>query len=112
MITGRDFMTTNLKRWVCVMPHSSFNEQRVTIFSCVLNSPKALQVNIQIVRIFTWTQEALTENLSVKLEIQVIRKRLQILDKNIELVFNYSDKLIEKQVNPKPGKPLGFKRKS
>jgi len=89
-----------------------FTEQGVTMLSCVLNSPRAIQLNIQIVRIFTTIREALTDNLSVKLDIEEIKKRLHNQDKNIELVFNYLDELIEKQDNPKPRKPLGFKRKS
>jgi len=89
-----------------------FTEQGVTMLSCVLNSPRAIQLNIQIVRIFTRIREALTDNLSVKLEIEEIKKRLQNQDKNIELVFNYLDELIEKQDNPKPRKPVGYKRKS
>jgi phage regulator Rha-like protein len=47
-----------------------FTEQGVTMLSCVLNSTRAIQLNIQIVRIFTRIREALTDNLSVKLEIQ------------------------------------------
>lgn len=34
----------------------------------------------------------------------------QTRTKNIELVFNYLDELIEKQENPKPQKQIGFKR--
>lgn len=82
------------------------------MLASVLNSEKAIQVNIQIVRIFTRIREALTDNLSIKLEIVEIKKRLQNQDANIELVFNYLDELIEKQENPKPRKQIGYKRKS
>jgi phage regulator Rha-like protein len=89
-----------------------FTEQGVTMLSCVLNSQRAIELNIQIVRIFTKIREVLTDNLSVKLEIEEIKKKLQNQDKNIELVFNYLDELIEKQENPKPRKQIGYKRKS
>lgn len=61
-------------------------------------------------RIFTKVRQLLTDNLSVKLEIEEIKKKLANQDKNIELVFNYLDELIEKQEKPKPHKQIGFKR--
>ncbi len=61
-------------------------------------------------RIFTKIREALVDNLSVKLEIETIKKKLQSQDKNIELVFNYLDELLEKHESPKPRKTVGFKR--
>ncbi len=87
-----------------------FTEQGVTMLSCVLNSDRAIRINIQIVRIFTKIREAITDNLSLKLEIENIKKKLQNQDKNIELIFNYLDELIEKNENPKPRKSIGFKR--
>jgi hypothetical protein len=86
-----------------------FTEQGVTMLSCVLNSPRAIQLNIQIVRVFTRIRDALTDNLSIKLEIEEIRKRLINQDKNIELVFKYLDELIEKHNDPKPRKTVGYK---
>ena len=86
-----------------------FTEQGVTMLSCVLNSDRAININIQIVRIFTKIRETLTDNLSVKLEIEEIKKKLENQDKNIELVFTYLDELIEKQENPKSRKQIGFK---
>ena len=86
-----------------------FTEQGVTMLSCVLNSEMAIKINIQIVRIFTRIRETLTDNLSIKLEIEEIKKKLQNQDKNIELVFTYLDELIEKQENPKSRKQIGFK---
>ena len=50
----------------------------------------------------------LTDNLSVKLEIEEIKKKLYNQDKNIELVFKYLDELIDKQATPKPRKRIGF----
>ncbi len=86
-----------------------FTEQGVTMLSCVLNSDRAIQINIQIVRIYTKIREMLTDNLIVKLDIKEIKKKLESHDKNIELVFNYLDELMEKQENPKPRRKIGFK---
>ncbi len=91
-------------------PPYVFTEHGVLMLSSVLNSEKAIKVNIQIMRIFTKVREMLTDNLSIKLEIEEIKKKLQNQDKNIELVFIYLDELIEKQENPEPRKQIGFKR--
>ena len=53
-------------------------------------------------------REVLTDNLSVKLDIEEIKKKLVDHDKNIELVLNYLDKLMEKQENPPPRKQIGY----
>ena len=89
-----------------------FTEQGVTMLSCVLNSQRAIKINIQVVRIFTKIRETLTDNLSLRIEIEEIKKKLVSQDKNIELVFSYLDELIEKQETPKPRKQIGFKRNS
>lgn len=88
----------------------AFTEQGVAMLSGILNSEKAINVNIQIMRIFTRVRQLLTDNLSVKLEIEEIKKKLRNQDKNIELVFSYLDELIEKQDNPKPRIPIGYKQ--
>lgn len=86
-----------------------FTEQGVAMLSVVLNSQRAIQVNIQIMRVFTRIREILTDTLSVRLEIEEIKKKLVNHDKNIELVFSYIDELVEKQEKPKPSKHIGFK---
>jgi hypothetical protein len=91
-------------------PPFVFTEHGVLMLSSILNSEKAINVNIQIMRIFTKVREMLTDNLSVKLEIEEIKKKLANQDKNIELVFNYLDELIAKQESPEPRKLIGFKR--
>ena len=87
----------------------AFTEQGIAMLSSVLNSERAIMVNIQIMRIFSKIREMLTDNLSMKLEIEDIKKKLKNQDKNIELVFSYLDELIEKQENPEPRKQIGFK---
>ena len=42
-------------------------------------------------------------------DIQEIKKKLTNQSKNIELVFNYLDELIEKKENEKPRKEIGYK---
>lgn len=87
----------------------AFTEQGVAMLSSVLNSSTAIKVNIQIIRVFTKIREMLTDTLSMKLEIEEIKKKLSNHTKNIELVFNYLDELIDKKENIEPRKKIGFK---
>ena len=89
-----------------------FTEQGVAMLSSVLRSKKAIQVNIQIMMIFTKVREVLIDSFNLKLDIEEIKKKLANHDKNIELVFNYLDELIEKQTKQEPSKSIGFKRKN
>ena len=63
------FATSNADKMGLRYVPFCFSEQGVTMLSCVLNSQRAIQLNIQIVRIFTKIREVLTDSLSVKLEI-------------------------------------------
>jgi len=87
----------------------AFTEQGVAMLSSVLRSRKAIQVNIQIMLVFTKVREMLVDTLGLRLDIEVIKKKLENQDKNIDLVFNYLDELMEKQENPKPRNQIGFK---
>ena len=87
----------------------AFTEQGVAMLSGILNSDRAISVNIQIMRIFTRMRQMLTDTIGLKLEIEEIKKKVQNQDKNIELVFSYSDELITKQEVQPPTKRIGYK---
>ncbi len=88
----------------------AFTEQGVAMLSSVLNSPAAIKVNIDIIRVFTKIREVLTETLNVKLELEQIKKKLMNHDKNIELVFNYLDEMMEKQEPKSERNKIGYKK--
>ena len=90
-------------------PPYAFTEQGVAMLSGILNSERAITVNIQIMRVFTKVREILMDNMSIRLEIEEIKKKLVNQDKNIELVFSYLDEMIEKHEPYKPVKVKGFK---
>ncbi len=92
------------------IPPFAFTEQGVAMLSSVLNSERAIAVNIKIIRIFTKMREMLADNLNIKLEIEEIKKKLSNQNKNIELVFNYLDELIEKKENSKSRTKIGYKK--
>ncbi|MBC9795469.1 ORF6N domain-containing protein [Sinomicrobium weinanense] len=86
-----------------------FTEQGVTMLSCILNSDRAIAVNIRIIRVFTKLRQNLTDTLSLKLEIEEIKKKLSNQSKNIGLVFSYLDELMEKKENATFRPRVGFK---
>jgi S-adenosylmethionine synthetase len=79
----------------------AFTEHGVLMLSSVLNSDKAIQTNIQIIRIFTKVQQMLLDTTEIRLDIAQIQKKLENHDKNIELVFSYLDELTENEENKK-----------
>lgn len=87
-----------------------FTEQGIAMLSSVLKSERAIAVNIKIIRVFTQIRNLLNDNLELRLEIEEIKKKLTNHSKNIELVFNYLDELIEKKTTEKPRTKIGFKK--
>ena len=88
-----------------------FSELGVAMLSSVLNSTKAVQVNIGIMRIFAKIRQMITDNTELRLAIQNLERKTDGNTKSIELLFEYMDVLMEKQENPKPRKAIGFKPK-
>jgi len=86
----------------------AFTEQGVAMLSSVLNSKRAIKVNIQIIRLFTKIRSMLLDNTELRLEIEGIKKKVNQQSQNIELVFKYLDELVEKKENQKPRKKIGF----
>ena len=88
-----------------------FTEQGVAMLSSVLNSERAIKVNIQIIRIFTRIRQMLMDNTELRLEIEKIKKKTDNNSKNIEEVFQYLDQLLEKKEHPEKRKEIGYKIK-
>lgn len=86
-----------------------FTEHGIIMVANVLTSERAIQMSIRIVEVFVQMREMFTDNLSLKLDIEEIKKKLTNHSKNIELVFNYLDELIEKNENYKPRKQIGYR---
>lgn len=72
------------------------------MLSDILNSDRAIAVNVQIIRVFNRMHQMLADNTDLRLEIEKIKDKLNNQDKNMEIVFRYLDELVEKQENPNP----------
>ncbi|MGQ7853061.1 ORF6N domain-containing protein [Pedobacter sp. WC2501] len=99
-------VTSKAKRGGRTYLPNVFTEHGILMLSSVLNSKQAIQVNIQIVRIFSRIRQFIVDNVELKLEIEEIKKTLNNHDKNIELVFTYLDRLIDKKIGPR--KRIGY----
>lgn len=86
-----------------------FTEHGVLQLSNVLKSNRATKVSFIIIDVFVKLREMLSDNTELRLEIEYIKKKVNNHDKNIELVFQYLDELLEKKENTKPRKQIGFK---
>jgi hypothetical protein len=81
-----------------------FTEQGVAMLSSVLNSDKAINVNIEIMRAFARYRALLIEN-------QDLRGEIRAMDDKINKVFKFLlDRLDElHQIESKPKKKIGYK---
>ena len=81
----------------------AFTEQGVAMLSGILNSKRAIQVNIQIMRTFTKLRHMLLENEDLKRAVEDLKKQT---DEKFEIVFSVLDKLLYEEEQPK--KKIGF----
>ena len=82
----------------------AFTEQGVAMLSSVLNSKRAILVNIQIMRAFTMLRKMLLTHADLKRKIEAMEKKY---DGQFQIVF----KAIKKLMEPPPEKPkcrIGF----
>jgi hypothetical protein len=87
-----------------------FTEHGVLMLSSILNSEKAIQTNIQIIRIFTKIRQMLVDTTELSLDVEKIKKKIDNQGKNIELVFQYLDELLEKKDTKKEREKIGYKK--
>ena len=89
-----------------------FTEQGVAMLSSVLNSETAIEVNIQIIRIFTRIRQMMTDHSDLRLEVEKIKRKLDNQDRNMKVVFKYLDELLDKREKPNPPRnEIGYKIK-
>lgn len=87
----------------------AFTEQGVAMLSSVLNSKRAIQVNIQIIRTFTQFRELLMTNKALSKKIENLEKKFEKHDDKIKQVFDVLKQLFMEKAKPK--KQIGFRVK-
>lgn len=86
----------------------AFTEQGVSMLSGVLNSSIAIQVHIQIIRVFAKMREILFTHKDILLQLEKIEKKLTGHDEDIAIIFQYLKKLLNPPQPPRPR--IGFRR--
>jgi len=81
----------------------AFTEHGILMLSSVLNSDKAIEVNIQIMRTFTKLRELILVHKDLRIKIEDLEKKY---DSQFKIVFTALRKLIDPPQKPKT--PIGF----
>jgi hypothetical protein len=85
----------------------AFTEQGVAMLSSVLRSERAIQVIIQIIRVYTKMKQALLDNKEIWLKIEKIEKAIVKNDEEVKTIFKVLKKLLLQE--DKPRNVVGFK---
>jgi phage regulator Rha-like protein len=86
-----------------------FTEQGVTMLACILNSERAIEVNIRIIRIFTKMREALLTNKEILLQLEKLEKQVSKNSEDIKLIFSALKQMLIKGEEPR--KKVGYELK-
>lgn len=84
-----------------------FSEQGVTMLSCVLNSERAIAVNIQIIRIFHRMREMISTHKDILLKLEQLENKVSNHGEDIRLIFDYLKQLLSPVSEPRD--MIGFK---
>lgn len=105
--------TANLKSQIATSSYGgtrklplAFTEQGIAMLSSVLNSKKAIQINIQIIRIFTKLREMIDNYKELREKVEELEKTTA---SNFEQIF-YAIKMLIKE-DKKPKQQIGFRVK-
>ncbi len=92
----------------------AFTEHGVLMLSSVLNSDRAITVNIHIMRVYTKLREMLLTHKDVLMELDAVKQRLGANSNDIELIFNYLkqfEQAKQQEIEYKNREKIGFKNK-
>jgi|SRR3990167_8927447 hypothetical protein len=109
VITNCDNLPENIK-FSPATPFA-FTEQGVAMLSSVLNSDKAIDVNISIMRAFVALRQHLTDYTNLKDHIAELEKEMNIKFKDIHQVLNYLLQKDKVQIEHQDRERIGYKRK-
>lgn len=85
----------------------AFTEQGLAMLSSVLNSERAIEVNIQIIRVYTKMRKFLSTHKDILLKLEQLERKTESHDEKINLIFEYMKQLVQEKSVPR--KRIGFK---
>lgn len=90
-------------------PPYAFTEQGIAMISSVLNSPRAIEVNIAIMRTFVQLRQLMDHNRLLSEKIESLEAKYMEHEENFQAVFKVIKQLISEQSVPKsPKRRAGF----
>ena len=92
----------------------AFTEHGVLMLSSVLNSDRAITVNIHIMRVYTKLREMLLTHKDVLKELEKVKQKLGANSNDIELIFEYIkqfEQIKQQELEYQNREPIGFKPK-
>jgi phage regulator Rha-like protein len=89
-------------------PPYAFTEHGVLMLSSVLRSERAVQVNIQIMRVYSKMKELLLMNKDILTKLEKLEMRSDKHDKEIKLIFDSIKRLIAQPIERT--QRIGFKK--
>ena len=92
------FGTSNSIKMGLRYPPMAFTEQGVAMLSGVLNSKRAIQVNVQVMRAFVKLRRFILDNEALRSELEELKK---LTDDRFQIVFEALDRLISNDKQPK-----------
>jgi len=81
----------------------AFTEQGVAMLSSVLNSKRAIHVNIAIMRAFVKLRELLLTHKDLALKLEELERKYQLHETDIQVIFEAIKKLLEPPPKPRFG---------
>ena len=100
-VTSNSRVKMGLRKAPC-----AFTQNGISMLSSVLNSERAVQVNIAIMRTFVYLRKMLASHKDLAQKIEEMEKKY---DKRFQIVFEAIKKLIEVPLS-NPPRPIGFGR--
>jgi hypothetical protein len=88
----------------------AFTEQGVAMLSSVLNSKKAIQVNIAVIRAFVVLRQHLADYKDLKENIAILEKNMNLNFKDINQALHYLLNKDKQQIDQDQRKQIGFNK--
>ncbi len=106
------FVTSNEDRMGLRYAPFAFTEDGVAQLSTVLNSERAIKVNLQIIRMFSKLRRLTLTHKDILRKLEELERNDMEHDSKIELIFEYLKQLEasrQQELEQKTRKPIGFK---
>ena len=109
------FGTSNIEKFGLRVAPFAFTEYGLLMLASVLNSERAIQINIQIVKIFSRMRIMIESHTEILSKLEMLEKKDIELDEKVTLIFEYLKQLEQskqEETDFQQRKRIGFKSNS